>query len=448
MKILVIGSGGREHALAWKLRESPRMEEIYCAPGNAGITQEADCLPLDMTNPAAVLDLANTLKADLTVVGPEAPLVAGVVDEFSRAGRAIIGPSKAASRLEGSKIFAKQFMNRHGIPTARFAIAETFGQSIRALDDFTYPVVIKADGLAAGKGVVIAHTREEAESALDEFMRRKVLGEAGERVLIEECLAGEEVSFIVLTDGRGVLELVPTQDHKRLLDGDQGPNTGGMGAYSDDVILSSKLRREVLATIAHPTLQAMAAEGNFYRGFLYCGLMLTSTGPKVLEYNVRLGDPEAQAILMRLRSDLVDLLVGARDGNLGALEAHWTPNPSVCVMAVSRGYPGSPELGRAISGYETAESVGGVKLFHSGTKMENHQLVTAGGRVLGVTAVGEDLPAAIQRAYSAAEKLQFEGMFFRRDIGAKGLVKSLVPKRPSEPRRRASHQAQATHKVP
>lgn len=448
MKILVIGSGGREHALAWKLRESPRMEELYCAPGNAGITQEAECLPLDVTNPAAILDLANNLKADLTVIGPEVPLVAGVVDNFSHAGRAIIGPSKAAARLEGSKIFAKQFMNRHGIPTARFAIAQTFEQSIRALDDFSYPVVVKADGLAAGKGVVIAHTREQAEGALDEFMRRKILGDAGSQVLIEECLAGEEMSFIVLTDGRSVLELAATQDHKRLLDGDQGPNTGGMGAYSDDAILGSKLRREILATIVHPTLQAMSAEGAPYRGFLYCGLMLTSAGPKVLEYNVRLGDPEAQAILMRLRSDLVDLLLAARDGNLGAFEAHWTPNPSVCVMAVSRGYPGGPELGRAIAGYEAAESIGGVKLFHSGTKMEDHQLVTAGGRVLGVTAIGEDLPAAIQRAYSATEKLQFEGMYFRRDIGARGLVKSVAPKRASAPRVRTSHRVQATPKVP
>jgi phosphoribosylamine---glycine ligase len=448
MKILIIGSGGREHALTWKLRESPRMEEIYCAPGNAGITQEAECLPLDVTNPAAVLDVANGLKADLTVIGPEAPLVAGVVDEFTRAGRAIIGPSKAAARLEGSKIFAKQFMSRHGIPTARFAIATTFEQSVRALDDFSYPLVIKADGLAGGKGVVIAQTRDQAEAALDEFMRRKALGEAGERVLVEEFLVGEEMSFIVLTDGRAVLELVPTQDHKRLLDGDQGPNTGGMGAYSDDAIIGSKLRREILATIVHPTLQAIAAEGAPYRGFLYCGLMLTSSGPKVLEYNVRLGDPEAQAILVRLRSDLLDLLLAVRDGNLGPLEAHWTPNPSVCVVVAAHGYPGSPELGRVIGGYEAAEAVGGVKVFHSGTKMENHQLVTAGGRVLGVTAVGEDLQAAIQRAYSAAEKLRFEGIHFRRDIGAKGLAKGFAPKRPSEPRLRTSPHVPVTPKLP
>jgi len=448
MKILVIGSGGREHALTWKLRESPRMEEIYCAPGNAGISQEAECLPVDVSQPAAILELANRLKADLTVIGPEAPLVAGVVDEFSRVGRAIIGPSQAAARLEGSKIFAKQFMARHGIPTARFAAVTSFEQSIRALDDFSYPLVIKADGLAAGKGVVVAQTRDQAESALDEFMRRKVLGEAGERVLIEEYLAGEEMSFIVLTDGRAVLELVPTQDHKRLLDGDQGPNTGGMGAYSDDAIIGSKLRREILATIVHPTLQAISAEGAPYRGFLYCGLMLTPSGPKVLEYNVRLGDPEAQAILVRLRSDLADLLLAARDGNLGPLEAHWTPNPSVCVVAVSRGYPGRPEVGHAISGYEAAESIGGVKLFHSGTKMQDHQLVASGGRVLGVTAIGEDLPAAIQRAYSAAEKLQFEGMHFRRDIGAKGLAKHLAPKRPNEPRPRTSQQAPAMPKLP
>ncbi|HEY6291895.1 MAG TPA: phosphoribosylamine--glycine ligase [Terriglobia bacterium] len=448
MKILVIGSGGREHALTWKLRESPRMEEIYCAPGNAGIAQEAECVPVDASSPAAILELANALDAGLTVIGPEAPLVSGVVDEFERAGRAIIGPSKAAARLEGSKIFAKEFMERQSIPTARFAAAGTFEQAVRALQGFTYPLVIKADGLAAGKGVVIAPDREKAESTLDDFMRRQTLGEAGERVVIEECLAGEELSFIVLTDGRDVLELVPAQDHKRLFDGDQGPNTGGMGAYSDNSILTGKLRSEILAGIVRATLKGMAAEGAAYSGFLYCGLMLTAQGPKVLEYNVRLGDPEAQPILMRLRSDLVDLLLAVRVGHLASTQAHWTPNPAVCVVLASRGYPGKPEVGQVISGYASAESIGGVKLFHAGTRVENHQLVTAGGRVLGVTAVAEDLPAAIQRAYAAAEKISFEGMHYRRDIGVKGLRKSVNSKPVRELPLRVKPQFPAASKRP
>ena len=448
MKILVIGSGGREHALTWKLRESPRMEEIYCAPGNAGIAQEAECMAVDVSSPAAILELANKLDVGLTVIGPEAPLVAGVVDEFEHAGRAVVGPSRAAARLEGSKIFAKQFMERHSIPTACFAVGESFEQAVGALQGFTYPVVIKADGLAAGKGVVIAADREKAESALEDFMRRQTLGEAGERVLIEECLTGEEVSFIVLTDGREVLELVPTQDHKRLLDGDEGPNTGGMGAYSDDSILSRKLRGEILNDIVRATLKGMAAEGAPYHGFLYCGLMLTANGPKVLEYNVRLGDPEAQPILMRLRSDLVDLLVAARDGRLLSTEAHWTPNPAVCVVLASRGYPGKPEVGQVIAGYEGAESVGGVKLFHAGTRVEDHRLLTAGGRVLGVTAVAEDLPAAIQRTYTAVEKIRFDGMQYRRDIGVKGLRKSVNSKQIRELPLRITPQFPTASKLP
>ena len=446
MKILVIGSGGREHALTWKLRESARMEEIYCAPGNAGIGQEAECLPVDFNSPAAILNLANSLKADLTVIGPEAPLVAGVVDEFERAGRAIIGPSKAAARLEGSKIFAKQFMGRHGIPTARFAAADSFEQAVRALNGFGYPLVIKADGIAAGKGVVIAPGRQEAESTLEDFMRRKTLGVAGERVVIEECLSGDELSFIVLTDGRGVVELAPTQDHKRLLAGDQGPNTGGMGAYSDDAILNPALRAEIMVKIVRATLQGLVAENTPFRGFLYCGLMLTSEGPKVLEYNVRLGDPEAQPILMRLRSDLIDLLLATRDGTLESIGAHWTPNPAVCVVAASRGYPDKPEVGYEISGYEAAESMGGVKLFHAGTRMESHRLVTAGGRVLGITASGEDLRAAVKRAYAAIDKIRFEGIQYRRDIGKKGMMKPRKTRSSNEAHRKGSDSVPAAPK--
>jgi phosphoribosylamine--glycine ligase len=433
MKILVIGAGGREHALVWKLRESQHMEEIYGAPGNAGIAQEAECRPVEVSNPAAVLELAQSLGADLTVIGPEAPLVAGVVDEFEKAGRWIVGPTKLAARLEGSKIFAKEFMRRHRIPTARFAVAERFDQAVRALDDFREPVVIKADGLAAGKGVVVARRREEAEAALDAFMRQKTLGAAGERVVIEECLKGEELSFMVLTDGRAAVPLAPAQDHKSLLDNDQGPNTGGMGAFSDEAMLPERLRSEILRVIVTPTLAGMAAEGVPYRGFLYCGLMLTAEGPKVLEYNVRLGDPEAQAILMRLRSDLVDLLLALRQGQLGAVDAHWTPNPAVCVVLAAKGYPGAPETGQVISGYEEAEARAGVKVFHAGTRVVNHQLVTAGGRVLGVTAIAEDLAAAIERAYAAVRKIHFDGMHYRTDIGAKGLRR--LPLEPRPPNR-------------
>jgi len=440
MKILIVGSGGREHALTWKLRESQLMTEIYCAPGNAGITQEAECLQVDLSRPSEILDLAAQLGVDLTVVGPEAPLVAGVVDEFERAGLTIIGPNKAAARLEGSKIFAKQFMQRHRIPTARFAVAENFDEAVKAVAFLGLPAVIKADGLAAGKGVVVARSQEEAEKTLDQFMRQKTLGAAGERLVIEECLSGEEMSFILLTDGRGSFPLPPTQDHKALLDGDQGPNTGGMGAYSDDAILGDSLRGDILRRVVAPTLGGMAAEGISYRGFLYCGLMLTDAGPRVLEYNVRLGDPEAQPIMMRLRSDLVELLL-ALGRTLGAMDAHWSPNPAVCVVLASKGYPGQPETGQVVTGCEAAEAVGGVKVFHANTRMENHQLLTSGGRVLGVTAVAEQLGAAIQRAYAAVGKIHFEGMQYRKDIGAKGL-KHLSPGRKSErPRHRGGHSA-------
>ena len=422
MKLLVIGSGGREHALAWKLRESQQSEDVFCAPGNPGIAQEGECLPVDVNSPAALLALARQVKADLTVIGPESPLVAGVVDEFEKAGMGIIGPSKAASRLEGSKIFAKEFMQRHNIPTARFVVAEKFDQAIKALETFATPVVIKADGLAAGKGVVVAHDREQAEKALDEFMRLKTLGPAGERVVIESCMTGEEMSFIVMTDGQGILPFAPTQDHKAVFDNDLGPNTGGMGAYSDDLILTEGQRDEILRKIVAPTLIGIASEGAPYRGFLYCGLMLTAEGPKVLEYNVRLGDPETQPTLMRLRTDFTDLLKAVREGNLAGFDAHWSPSPAVCVVLTSKGYPGTPELGKEITGIEAAESLVGVKLFHAGTTFHDRHLFNAGGRVMGVTAIAQDLPAAIERAYAAVGKVKFDGMHFRSDIGRKGLA--------------------------
>ena len=428
MNILVLGSGGREHALAWKLHESQQTEGLFCAPGNAGIAQEAECLPIDLSKTDAIVELAKQVRAELTVVGPEAPLVAGVVDEFEKAGLGIIGPTKAAARLEGSKVFAKEFMHRHGIPTARFEVADSFEAATMALGRFPLPVVVKADGLAAGKGVVVAQTLLEAEQAVEDFMLRKTLGSAGARVVIEECLAGEETSFIVLTDGRGILPLPLSQDHKALLDSDQGPNTGGMGAFSSDGMLSEAMHDEILRTIVAPTLAGMELEGSPYRGFLYCGLMMTLSGPKLLEYNVRLGDPETQPIFMRLRSDLLELLLAAHNGQLANVDVHWSPSPAVCVVLASKGYPTKPELEKVITGYEAVEALGGVKIFHAGTRMRDHQLLTSGGRVMGVTATAEDLPAAIHRAYAGVGKLQFEGMQFRTDIGAKALQK--MPKAP------------------
>jgi phosphoribosylamine---glycine ligase len=421
MNVLVLGSGGREHALAWKLRESQLAEKVYCAPGNAGIAQMAECLPVDLTDPAAVFELAERVDAKLTVVGPEAPLVAGVTDEFAQDGRNIIGPSKAAASLEGSKIFAKEFMQRHDIPTARFVVAEDHSSALKALSEFGLPVVIKADGLAAGKGVVVASTREEAESTLNDFMTQRVLGEAANRVVIEECLVGEELSFIVLAGKRGFMPLVPTQDHKAVFDDDRGPNTGGMGAYSEDSLLGKDLQERILRQIVQPTLESMREEGTPYQGFLYCGLMLTSEGPKVLEYNVRLGDPETQPIIMRLRSDLVELLMASLEGQLGAVEARWSPNPAVCVVLASKGYPGKSETGKVITGLEAAEARGGVKIFHAGTELRDGQLLNAGGRVLGVTATAENLGLAIEKAYTAASKIHFEGVHYRHDIGAKAM---------------------------
>ena len=421
MNVLVLGSGGREHALVWKLHESPSAQEIYCAPGNAGIAQDAECLPVDLSKPGEILQLAKQVKADLTVVGPEAPLVAGVVDEFEKERVAIIGPNRAAAQLEGSKVFAKEFMRRHDIPTARFAIVTSYEEGIGALNSFSFPVAIKADGLAAGKGVVVARTLPEADSTLSQFMRQRTLGVAGDRVVIEEGLSGEEVSFIVLTDGQGILPLAVTQDHKPVFDNDQGPNTGGMGAYSDDSILDESTRDNIFRCIVGPTLTGMAAEGTPYRGFLYFGLMMSKEGPKLLEYNVRLGDPEAQPILMRLRFDLPDLLSAVVEGHLEAMDVHWSPSPAVCVVLASRGYPGTPEVNKIITGFDAAESNPGVKVFHAATKVQEGTLVTTGGRVMGVTAVGEDLRSAIDRAYSAVRMISFDGMHYRRDIGSKGL---------------------------
>jgi len=406
MNILVIGSGGREHALVWKLAQSAARPRIFAMPGNPGIAKLATLLPAGDSSPATLLAAAQSVSADLTVVGPEAPLVAGVVDAFRAAGLKIVGPTAAAAQLEGSKIFAKEFFQRIGIPTARFLTAEHPDQAIDALKRFDYPVVIKADGLAAGKGVIIAPDRPAAEAGIQSL---------GGRLVIEEFFTGEEVSLIALTDGRHVAALAPAQDHKRVFDGDAGPNTGGMGAYCDSRILGEAEKGRILDTIIRPTIDATR-----FTGFLYAGLMMTASGPKLLEYNVRLGDPETQPILYNLRSDLVEVLMAAATGGLGGVTMEWDSASSVCIVLASGGYPAKSETGLPISGIEEAESTGAT-VFHAGTRTGVQGLETAGGRVLGVTAGGADLAEAIGNAYTAAGKIHFSGMHYRRDIGAKGL---------------------------
>ena len=423
MKILVIGSGGREHALVWKLRQSPGVDQVFCVPGNGGIAREAVCVADQRGGPHELCQLARELGADLTVVGPEAPLVAGVVDVFQEQGLLIAGPSRSAARLEGSKIFAKEFMRRHDIPTADFAVCEDISTALPQVSRWGGAVVIKADGLAAGKGVVVADHQGEAEEALRSLFSGELAGESGRRVVLEERLRGEEVSFLVLTDGQTVLPLAPTQDHKQVFDDDQGPNTGGMGAYCDDGILSEGLARRIREEIVDRTLEGLRSEGMVYRGVLYCGLMITEDGPKVLEYNVRMGDPETQPLLYRMRGDLAETLLALARGTLREDMLSWEPGASVCVVACSSGYPGRYPSGVPIHGLEEAESRG-VKIFHAGTAERDGILTTAGGRVLGITARGSDLASATQLAYEAVARIHFDGMHFRRDIARKGLQRT------------------------
>ena len=421
MKILVIGGGGREHALVWKLRQSARVEKVYCAPGNGGICRDADCVPADVKNVDALLKIAHQVRPDLTVVGPEVPLAFGVVDEFSKRGFAIFGPTAGAAQLESSKSFAKEFMQRHHIPTAHYAICRSKDEIKSALPLFKAPIVVKADGLAAGKGVVIAATKEETAAVASEMLSGKMLGEAGVQVVLEECLQGEEISFLVMCDGERVVPLVAAQDHKRVGENDTGPNTGGMGAYSTDALLDPQMRDWLIAHIAKPVVAGMAAEGHPYKGILYCGLMMTARGPMVLEFNCRFGDPETQPILMRLESDLVDALESAISGRSSEGDFRWSKDPSVCVVLASGGYPGSYESGKKITGLEQAAKIEGATVFHAGTTFRDGAFYTAGGRVLGVTARAADLPTALARAYEAVDRIQFEGMHYRKDIAARAL---------------------------
>jgi phosphoribosylamine---glycine ligase len=423
MKVLVFGSGGREHALVWKLRQSPRISKLYCAPGNGGIADDAELLPVDLKSVASMVALGEQLRPDLTVVGPELPLTLGVVDEFTRRGWPVFGPTKAAAQLEASKSFAKEFLQRHRIPTAHYAICDSVEEVRAALTHFHVPVVVKADGLAAGKGVVIAASKEEAARAAAEMLSGKMVGQAGLRVVLEECLKGEELSFLVLSDGERVAPLVAAQDHKRVGDGDTGPNTGGMGAYSTADIVDDKMRDWLVNHIARPVVEGMKAEGAEFKGVLYCGLMMTARGPMVLEFNCRFGDPETQPILMRLESDLVDALEASIAGRVSEGDFTWSPDASVCVVMASGGYPGTFEVGKMITGLDDAAAVEGVKVFHAGTSKRDGAFYTAGGRVLGVSARGADLETAVSRAYQACEKIRFDGAHYRKDIAGRAMKK-------------------------
>jgi phosphoribosylamine---glycine ligase len=421
MKVLVLGGGGREHALVWKLRQSPRISQLYCAPGNGGIADDAECLPADLKSLDSIAGLATRLQPDLTVVGPELPLTLGVVDEFNRRGWPVFGPTQAAAQLESSKSFAKEFLQRHHIPTAPFAICDSIEQVRSALGHFHVPVVVKADGLAAGKGVVIAKTKEEAASVAAEMLSGKMLGEAGTRVVLEECLKGDELSFLVFSDGERVAPLVAAQDHKRVGDGDTGPNTGGMGAYSTADLVDSGMSDWLVNHVARPVVAGMKAEGTEFKGVLYCGLMMTARGPMVLEFNCRFGDPETQPILMRLESDLVEALEASIEGRVSEGDFRWSQDPSVCVVMSSGGYPGTFEQGKRIDGLEEAGAMEGVKVFHAGTSKRDGVYYTAGGRVLGVTARARDLETAVERAYAACGKITFAGAHYRKDIAARAV---------------------------
>jgi phosphoribosylamine---glycine ligase len=423
MKVLVFGSGGREHALVWKLRQSPRISKLYCAPGNGGIAEDAELLPVDLKSLESMVAVGEQVRPDLTVVGPELPLTLGLVDEFTRRGWPVFGPTKAAAQLEASKSFAKEFLQRHRIPTAHYAICDSVEEVRVALAHFHVPVVVKADGLAAGKGVVIAAGKEEAARAAAEMLSGKMVGQAGLRVVLEECLKGEELSFLVLSDGERVAPLVAAQDHKRVGEGDTGPNTGGMGAYSTADIVDDKMRDWLVHHIARPVVEGMKAEGAEFKGVLYCGLMMTARGPMVLEFNCRFGDPETQPILMRLESDLVDAIEASIAGKLSEGDFTWSRDASVCVVMASGGYPGTFEVGKKITGLDGAAAVEGVKVFHAGTSKRDVAFYTAGGRVLGVSARGADLETAVSRAYEACEKIRFDGAHYRKDIAGRALKK-------------------------
>ncbi len=423
MKVLVIGGGGREHALVWKLKQSPRVEKVYCAPGNAGIAEIAECIDIKSENIDALLDFVKYNWIDLTVVGPEVPLTEGIVDAFVKEKRTIFGPDKSGARLEGSKSFSKDFMQKYGIPTAEYRTFTSYHPAVEYVRLKGAPLVIKADGLAAGKGVIVAETVDEAIDALKLIMHDKAFGTAGDRVIVEQCLIGEEASFMIITDGKTVVPLATSQDHKQVFDGDKGPNTGGMGAYCPAPIVTDSLRADIMEGIIDPVMKGLKKENMNFRGVIYVGVMVVDGKPYVLEFNVRFGDPEAQPILMRLESDLFDLLKATAEGRLNEVKVEWKEKSSICVVLASKGYPGPYTKGDAISGLDSFKGRDDVVVFHAGTSRRKDDVVTSGGRVLGVTALGADIASAKANVYKAIEKIHFDGMHFRNDIADKAIIK-------------------------
>ncbi|MFH1202512.1 MAG: phosphoribosylamine--glycine ligase [Candidatus Omnitrophota bacterium] len=417
MKILVIGSGGREHALVWKIAQSKLVDKIFCAPGNGGISALAECLDIKAEDTHALMAFARKEKIDLIVVGPEAPLASGIVDEFASNKIKIFGPNKRAAQLEASKVFAKEIMAKYAVPTADFKVFDKAQEAKEYIDTVGVPCVVKADGLAQGKGVFVAKTTEEAKQAIFSMMEERIFGDAADKIIVEECLEGPEASILAVTDGKSILPLASSQDHKRVFDNDQGPNTGGMGAYSPAPVVSEALFKEILDTVIQRTINGLINEGILYQGVLYAGIMITKNGPKVLEFNVRFGDPETQAILPRLNSDLVEVMLDTIDGKLNKIKLDWSRQACVCVVCASGGYPGDYEKGKEISGLEETKKMKDVEVFHAGTKKSSGKYFTNGGRVLGVTGLGNTVKEAIDKTYQAAEKIHFEGMHYRKDIG-------------------------------
>lgn len=419
VKVMVVGGGGREHALIWKIAQSGKVSEIFCAPGNVGIAKLAQCVPIGAEDISALADFAEREKIDLTIVGPEAPLCAGIVDEFQQRGLRIFGPTKAAAEIEGSKVFCRELLAKWDIPSPKFAVFDNPNEAKAYIQSQKAPIVVKAEGLAAGKGSIVCMTLDEALKAVDRIMVKREFGDAGKRVVVEEFLEGREASVMVFTDGRTVKPMLPSRDHKRLLDNDQGPNTGGMGAYCPVPDIDAALYDQIVETIMKPTIAALAAEGRPYKGVLYGGLMLTKEGPKVLEFNCRFGDPETQAVLPLLDTDLVEICEAVIEERLHEIDLRWKDGACICVVMASAGYPGTYEKGKVISGIEEAEREEGVIVFHAGTAFKDGQLVTSGGRVLGVTAVGRDFTEAAEKVYRAVKKIHFEGAHYRSDIKPK-----------------------------